>query len=45
VLGCVGIILGVITAQHSPGNGLVTVGLNAYVLYAMAVSGSAFRRG
>jgi hypothetical protein len=45
VLGCVGLVLGLLTARSSPANGLVTMGLNGFVIYAMAVSGSAFRRG
>ena len=45
VLGAVGIVIGLLTAGKSPANGLVTVGLNGYVIYAMAVSGSSFRRG
>lgn len=45
VLGCVGLVLGLVTARSSPANGLVTMGLNGYVIYAMAVSGSSFRRG
>ena len=45
VLGCVGIVLGIVTGRSSPANGLVTIGLNGYVIYAMAVSGSSFRRG
>ena len=45
VLGCVGLVIGLATARSSPANGLVTMGLNGYVIYAMAVSGSSFRRG
>jgi hypothetical protein len=45
VLGCVGIVLGIVTGRSSPANGFVTIGLNGYVIYAMAISGSAFRRG
>ena len=44
-LGSVGIVIGVLQARGSPADGLVTIGLNAYVIYAMAVSGSSFRRG
>ncbi len=40
-----GIVLGIVTGRSSPANGLVTIGLNGYVIYAMAVSGSSFRRG
>jgi hypothetical protein len=45
VLGGVGIVIGLLTARSSPADGLVTMGLNGYVIYAMAVSGSSFRRG
>jgi hypothetical protein len=45
VLGAVGVVIGLATAGNSPANGLVTVGLNGYVIYAMAASGSSFRRG
>jgi hypothetical protein len=41
----VGIVIGFIEALHSPANGLVTMGLNAYVIYALAVSGPSFDRG
>jgi hypothetical protein len=44
-LGCVGIVIGIVNGRSSPANGLVTIGLNGYVIYAMAVSGSSFRRG
>ncbi len=43
-LGGVGIVIGVLQARTSPADGLVTLGLNGYVIYAMAVSGSSFRR-
>jgi hypothetical protein len=45
VLGCVGIVIGLVTARSSPANGLVTMGLNGYVIYAMAISGASFRGG
>jgi hypothetical protein len=45
VLGAIGLVIGLITARESPADGLVTMGLNAYVIYAMAVSGPSFRRG
>jgi hypothetical protein len=45
VLGSVGLVIGLITARSSPANGLVTMGLNGYVIYAMAISGASFRRG
>jgi hypothetical protein len=45
VLGCVGLVIGFVTALHSPANGLVTMGLNGYVIYALTASGPAFGRG
>jgi hypothetical protein len=45
VLGALGIVLGVYAATRSPANGLVTIALNGYVIYALASSGAAFRRG
>jgi hypothetical protein len=45
VLGAIGIVIGIVTARNSPANGLVTIGLNGYVIYALAVSGPSFRRG
>ena len=45
VLGCVGIVLGIVSASHSPANGIVTLALNGFVIYALASSGPAFRRG
>jgi hypothetical protein len=45
VLGAVGIVIGLVQAGSSPADGIVTIGLNGYVIYAMAVSGSSFRRG
>jgi hypothetical protein len=44
-LGCIGIVLGVVSAASSPANGLVTLALNGFVIYALASSGQAFRRG
>ena len=44
-LGCLGVVLGVVSAQSSPANGLVTMALNGFVIYALASSGPAFRRG
>lgn len=44
VLGCVGLVLGLVSARSSPANGLVTMGLNGFVIYALASSGPAFRR-
>jgi hypothetical protein len=45
ILGGVGVVLGLATARTSPANGLVTMGLNGFVIYALASSGAAFRRG
>jgi hypothetical protein len=44
-LGCLGLVLGIVSARTSPANGLVTMGLNGFVIYALASSGPAFRRG
>ena len=44
-LGCLGIVLAVITATGSPPNAIVGLSLNGFVIYAVASSGSAFRRG
>jgi hypothetical protein len=44
-VGCVGVVIGVLSARHSPVNGLIAVGLTGYVIYACAVSGPSFRRG
>jgi hypothetical protein len=38
-------VLGIVSARTSPANGLVTMGLNGFVIYALASSGPAFRRG
>jgi len=38
-------VIGLVTARSSPANGLVTMGLNGYVIYAMAISGASFRGG
>jgi hypothetical protein len=43
-LGCVGVVLGIVSAAQSPANGLVTIALNGFVIYALASSGAAFRR-
>jgi len=45
VLGCIGIGLGIAAAAQSPANGVVTIALNGFVIYALASSGPAFRRG
>jgi hypothetical protein len=45
VLGAVGVILGVVAARGAPANGLITMALNGFVIYALASSGPAFRRG
>jgi hypothetical protein len=44
-LGVLGVALGIYAATQSPANGLVTLALNGYVIYALASSGPAFRRG
>jgi hypothetical protein len=44
-LGCVGVGLGIASATQSPANGLVSIALNGFVIYAMASSGPSFRRG
>jgi hypothetical protein len=44
VLGVVGLVVGLLSARSSPANGLVTMGLNGFVIYALASSGPAFRR-
>jgi hypothetical protein len=44
VLGIVGVVLGIVTARSSAANGLVSIGLSAFVIYALASSGPAFRR-
>lgn len=44
-LGCAGLVVGLLSARSSPANGLVTMGLNGFVIYALASSGPAFRRG
>ena len=44
VLGCLGLVVGVVSARTSPANGLVTIALNGFVIYALASSGPAFRR-
>lgn len=45
VLAVVGIGLGIARAASTPASGLVTILLNAFVIYALASSGPAFRRG
>jgi hypothetical protein len=45
ILGGLGIVIGLVTARTSPANGLVTMGLNGFVIYALASSGAVFRRG
>ncbi len=44
-LGCLGLALGLVSARSSPANGLVTMALNGFVIYALASSGPSFRRG
>jgi hypothetical protein len=45
VLAIVGIGLGIARASSTPASGLVTILLNGFVIYALASSGPAFRRG
>jgi prepilin signal peptidase PulO-like enzyme (type II secretory pathway) len=45
ILAVVGIGLGISRASSTPASGLVTILLNAFVIYALASSGPAFRRG
>jgi hypothetical protein len=45
-IGVVGVVLGLVVATDgSAGSGLVTMGLNGFVIYALAASGPSFRRG
>jgi hypothetical protein len=44
-VGCIGVVIGVVSARHSAVNGLIAIGLTGYVIYACAVSGPSFRRG
>ncbi|MDP9299898.1 MAG: hypothetical protein M3P43_03240 [Actinomycetota bacterium] len=44
-LAIVGIGLGVARASSTPASGLITILLNGFVIYALASSGPAFRRG
>ena len=44
-LGVVGIGLGIARASSTPASGLVTILLNGFVIYALASTGPAFRRG
>jgi hypothetical protein len=43
-LGCLGLIIGLLSARTSPANGLVSMFLNGFVIYALASSGPVFRR-
>ena len=46
VLGAIGVVIGlVIAARGSAASGLTTIGLNGFVIYALAASGPSFRRG
>jgi len=45
VLAVVGIGLGIARASSTPASGLVTILLNGFVIYALASTGPAFRRG
>jgi hypothetical protein len=44
-LGIAGIVLGGVLASSAPTSGLVSILLNAFVIYALASSGPSFRRG
>jgi hypothetical protein len=44
VLGAVGVIVGITLLGSSALNGLMTIALNGYVIYALASSGPSFRR-
>jgi len=45
-LGALGVAIGIsVAAGGSAASGLVTIGLNGFVIYALAASGPAFRRG
>ena len=43
-VGCLGLVVGLVSARSSPANGLVTMALNGFVIYALASSGPSFRR-
>jgi hypothetical protein len=43
-LGCLGLVVGLLSARSSPANGLATMALNGFVIYALASSGPSFRR-
>jgi hypothetical protein len=45
VLACVGLAVGVSLATSSAVNGLMTMALHGFVIYALASNGPAFRRG
>jgi hypothetical protein len=45
VLGGLGIVLGLVRAPNDAVSALLSVALNAFVLYALGVSGPSFRRG
>lgn len=45
VLGGLGIVLGLVRAPDDAMSALLSVALNAFVLYALGVSGPSFRRG
>jgi len=44
-MGVAGVTLGVVKATDDPVNGLITIALNGFVIYAMASNGPSFRRG
>jgi hypothetical protein len=45
VMGGIGIVLGLIQATDAPASGLMSMALNAFVVWAVVASGPAFRRG
>ncbi len=46
VLGVVGVVMGLSVAlDGGTSSGLITMGLNGFVIYALAASGPSFRRG
>jgi hypothetical protein len=44
-LGFAGVVMGVALATGDAMSGLVTIGVNGFVIYGLAASGPAFRRG
>jgi hypothetical protein len=45
VLGVLGLVVGAMAATSSAANGLVSLALDGFVIYALASSGPSFRRG